>query len=92
VGKFQHAILPRMLGLCSYFVSNFIFYSIERSSIYWTAKSSELCCRMLLAGSILVSEISRYVIVYFRMTSDTIVKHLDVFKDHLSGLLKVAKR
>ncbi len=39
----------------------------------------------------MVSKISRYLITYFHMASDTIVKHLDVFKDHLPGLLTSGK-
>ena len=33
------------------------------------------------------SEVGGYLVADFRMTPDTIVKHLDVFKDDLSGLL-----
>lgn len=46
---------------------------------------------MLLAGVKLVSEISRDLVAYFRMAPDTIVEHLDVFKDHLPRLLAGGK-
>jgi hypothetical protein len=45
----------------------------------------------LPAGIELVSEISGDLIADFRMMSDTIVKHLDVFKDHLPSLLTGGK-
>jgi hypothetical protein len=40
---------------------------------------------------LLVSEIRGYSIANFRMTSDAIVEHLDVFKDHLPSMLTVGK-
>lgn len=63
----------------------------ERSPIQWTGKSSRLCRRLLSVGIKLVSEISGYLIADFRMTLDTIVEHLDVFKGHLPGLLTGGK-
>jgi hypothetical protein len=42
---------------------------------------------LLSAGVKLVSEIREYLIADFRMTSNTILEHLDVFKDHLPSLL-----
>jgi hypothetical protein len=54
-------------------------------------KSFELCRRSLPAGIELVNKISRNLIADLRMTSDAIVKHLDVFKYHLPGLLTGGK-
>jgi hypothetical protein len=39
------------------------------------------------AGVKLVSEVGWDLVAYFCMTPDTIVKHLNLFKDHLLGLL-----
>ena len=39
-----------------------------------------------MAGIKLVSEIGGRLIADFRVTPDTIVKHLDVFKNHLPGV------
>lgn len=54
-------------------------------------KSSRLCRRLFSVGIKLVSEINGYLIADFRMTPDTIVEHLDVFKGHLPGLLTGGK-
>ncbi len=43
------------------------------------------------AGIKLVSEIRGGLITNIRMTPDTIVEHLDVFKNHLPSLLTVGK-
>lgn len=55
------------------------------------APLNNICHGLLHAGVKLVSEISRYLVAYFHMTSNTIVEHLDVFKDHLPGLLTGGK-
>jgi len=49
-------------------------------------KSSALCRKLLLAR-----EISGCLIANFRMMPDALVKHLDVFKDDLPGLLACSK-
>ena len=47
----------------------------------------DYAARLFLAGIKLVGEVGGYLIADFRMTPNTLVKHLDVFKDHLPGLL-----